>query len=163
MLTIDALVAAGDSLLGHTNPDPAGTIEWMRESITGDGRRGVRKLRAAIELMRSGVRSAAETRLRLLLHRAGLPEPQVNLRIYGTSGQFLAEGDLVYEKQRVIVEYEGDYHRTDVAKFRSDIHRRERMDDHGWSTIRVTADDLTLRPDETVSRVRLRLARSTRQ
>ena len=105
------------------------------------------------------MRSPQETRLRLLLLRGGLPEPQVNLPILGALGRFLAEGDLVYLEARTLLEYEGDLHRTDQRIFRKDILRRERLVDAGWWTIRITADDLALRPEETVERVRSTLLR----
>ena len=72
--------------------------------------------------------------------------------------RFLGEVDLLYRAQKVVIEYEGDYHRTDKAKWRSDVVRYERMQDAGYRVIRVTADDLEDRPAETVARVRAALA-----
>jgi very-short-patch-repair endonuclease len=99
--------------------------------------------------------------LRLMLVDAGLPEPQVNVRLTARDGSFLAEGDLVHVSARVVLEYEGDQHRTDKRVFRNDIRRRERYEDAGWSVIRVTADDMDLATNrrEMLARVRQRLAR----
>ena len=100
--------------------------------------------------------------LRLLLVDAGLPEPEVNVRLLAPDGSFLAEGDLVYRSARLVLEYEGEHHRTDKKVFRSDIRRRERYEDAGWSVIRVTADDMDVPGNnrELVERVRLRIGRA---
>ena len=62
--------------------------------------------------------------------------------------------DLSWPEFLVVVEYEGDPHR-DKDRFRRDIHRLERLADHQWLVVRVSADDLLLRPEETVSRMRV--------
>jgi len=83
----------------------------------------------------------------------------VNERIFDGAGRFVAEGDLVYPDHRVLLEYEGDHHRTDLRQFRKDIHRRERLVELDWWMIRITADDLVLRPEETVARIAATLHR----
>jgi very-short-patch-repair endonuclease len=157
LLPLAELIAAGDSLLakGRRGPDlrPALLAAADDRNRPCSGR-----LLEAIALVRPGVRSAQETKLRLLLIDAGLPEPEVNGDIHSPFGAFVAECDLVYRRARVVVEYEGDYHRTDQQTWRSDIVRYERLQELGWRVIRVTADDLRLRPAETVARVRAALA-----
>lgn len=161
-LGVDALVTAADALVAVGTIAPQRTLEAMTAALRVDSRRGVIALRSAFELVRPGTRSPAETRLRLLLLRAGIREPLVNQRVYARDGTFLGEGDLVFPEERLIIEYEGDYHRTDLRKFRDDIHRRERFEDERWSVLRLTADDLNGRSVETVERVRRRLRRSSR-
>ncbi|MDQ1512477.1 MAG: hypothetical protein QOC59_319 [Microbacteriaceae bacterium] len=159
LLSPDDLVAAGDGLVAHGQPDPEGTLDRLRSASEDAARPCSARLKRAVVLIRPGVRSPRETKLRLLLTGAGLPEPGINTAIRSPSGGFLAEGDLVYVAERVLLEYEGDYHRTDRAKWRSDIVRYERLQDLGWRVIRVTADDLDVRPRETIARVRQALAR----
>jgi hypothetical protein len=108
--------------------------------------------------VRVGTESPGETRLRLLLESAGLPAPQSNLEVFD-GDRFVARVDLAYPVPRVAVEYEGDIHRVDQATWRKDIRRRERLEDIGWRTVRVTADDLA-RPAELIARLR-RLLPST--
>jgi very-short-patch-repair endonuclease len=105
------------------------------------------------------VRSPRETRLRLLVLDSGLPEPEINYWIYDDRGRFLTESDLVYPREKVVLEYEGDHHRTDVKQWRKDIARRESLEDAGWRVIRVSADDLDLYPDRLITRIRRALAR----
>ncbi|BDZ47005.1 DUF559 domain-containing protein [Naasia aerilata] len=158
MLTVDELIEVGDALLskGTARRDEAAAA--MSAAVQLDDRPCIGRLRDSWAEVRPGVRSPGETRLRLLLVRAGLPEPSLNERIYDRNGAFVAECDLVYRRARLVIEYEGDYHRTDVRTFRNDIVRRERLEDEAWTTVRVTADDLAQRPAETVSRIASRLA-----
>jgi very-short-patch-repair endonuclease len=159
MLRVEELVAAADSLLTPAVLRPEAALAALVRAAAVPGRRGSTALRAALELVRPGVRSAQETALRLMVMREGLPEPAVNQRIYDPSGRFVAEGDLVYPDHRVLLEYEGDYHRTDLRQFRKDIHRRERLVELDWWVIRITSDDLALRPEETVARIAATLRR----
>lgn len=51
---------------------------------------------------------------------SGLPEPSCNLTI-GTNDYPIGRVDLVYERFKVIIEYEGDQHRTDKWQWNLDI------------------------------------------
>jgi very-short-patch-repair endonuclease len=59
---------------------------------------------------------------------------------------------------RVVLEYKGRHHVTDAEQYVRDIHRYERMQEHGWRVMRFTKEDLTDRPEETVRRIRRVLA-----
>jgi hypothetical protein len=73
------LVVVADGLIkaGHTSPS-----RLVETATQWDGR-GCRLARRAAALARKGVDSPQETRIRLLLVLAGLPEPRVNLIIRG--------------------------------------------------------------------------------
>lgn len=161
LLTVDELIEVGDALVARTNPDAGRTWVAMQAAVGADDRPCVGRLRDAFAEVRSGVRSPGETRLRLLLVRSGLPQPLLNERILDGEGRFIAECDLVYPAAKLVIEYEGDYHRTDVRAFRNDIVRRERLEDAGCSVLRVTSDDVTHRRAETVARITRRLADRT--
>jgi hypothetical protein len=94
--------------------------------------------RRAAGLVRERVDSPQETVLRLCLVLAGLPEPSCNLTI-GTNDYPIGRVDLVYERLKVIIEYEGDQHRTDKWQWNLDIGRQEEFMAAGWTVIRVTA------------------------
>ncbi len=157
-LDVDDLVVMGDGLLRRKHPFAA--REELRIAF-GSHRRivGANRVRAALELVRPGTDSARETMTRLLLVRAGLPEPVHNLPIRDELGRVIAHGDLVWPDGRVIVEYEGDHHRTDQWQFSIDIDRIGRLQALGWHVIRVDAV-LLARPRVLVDRVRRALARS---
>jgi very-short-patch-repair endonuclease len=141
-LSVTDLVVAGEALLAKDRPDRHRMLERLQEVAADPDRPFHRRLQTAAVLLRVDSRSAGETRFRLLLTRSGLPEPRINLRIYDASGSFVGEGDLVYEKERVLIDYEGDVHR-ERKQFRKDIGRVEDFTDAGWRVIRATGDDLT--------------------
>lgn len=161
LLSEDELVVAGEALLAKGRSRVRRTLENL-VSVAGDPTRHFHaKLAAAAGRLRIGSRSAAETRFRLFLVRNGLPEPEVNVRLYRGNGRFLAECDLVYRRERVAVEYEGDGHR-EKQQFRRDITRVEALQDEGWHVVRVTEDDATRDPVATVGRIRRALQRRAR-
>jgi very-short-patch-repair endonuclease len=51
--------------------------------------------------------------------------------------------DFLWREARVIVEYEGDQHRTDRRQWQNDIHRVRLLEGLGWKVIRITASDLS--------------------
>jgi hypothetical protein len=160
-LTVDDLVVAADYLLTGDEPysgdAPPTTLERLDSAIGRHGRmRGVRSLRAARDLARYGSLSPQETRMRLLLTAAGLPEPELNLRVFADE-TMVAMVDLAYPEQRVAIEYLGDHHRTRVGVYRDDILRRERLAAAGWTAVYTTADDLRS-PAPLLARVRRLLA-----
>ncbi len=50
--------------------------------------------------------------------------------------------DLVYLAFKIIIEYEGDQHRTDRAQWNRDIDRHEDFARDHWTLIRVTSERL---------------------
>jgi hypothetical protein len=142
VLGVEDLVVAGDFLIRRGVPDVDAVLKRLRTAAGAVRRRGSESLQIALSLLRPGVRSPRESLLRVVLVLAGLPEPEVNARLFRPDGTYLGEGDLVYRKERLVLEYEGDQHRTDRGQFRYDIERYERFREAGWTVIRVTADDL---------------------
>ena len=151
LLTPTDLIVVGDFFV--SGRQPLTTRESLARAIAvTPGRRGIARARRAIDRVRVGTESPDETRLRLLLESAGLPAARSNLEVFD-GDRFVARVDLAYPDARVAVEYEGDIHRVDRAVWRRDIRRRERLEDIGWRTVRVTADDLA-RPAELIARLR---------
>jgi hypothetical protein len=100
------LVVLGDSLVrrGRVTPEVL-----VRAAIAFRGR-GCRLARRAAALVRPEVDSAMETRLRLLMVLAGLPEPVVNHKVRWPDGRVRFRFDLSYPDARVVVEYDGWQH-----------------------------------------------------
>jgi len=137
---LDDLVAAADHLVSSSHPladaaDLRSEIERM-----GDVRGGI--LRAACALSRGGVRSPRETRLRLLLRRADLPEPEVAWNLFDQRGAFVAELDLAYPRYRLAVEYDGRVHAENGRQFARDADRWASIRALGWQHERVLAHHL---------------------
>ncbi len=156
LLPRGALITVADFLCA--GKEPRYTPLDLRIAVAHlKGRRGSRALREAAALARAKVDSPKETEARLLIVDAGLPEPIVNFELTDASGSFVARVDLSWPDVRVCVEYEGDGHRTDKRRFRADITRRERIEDHDWRVIRITDDDLKNGGRELLKRVRAAL------
>jgi len=119
------------------------------------GRRGIRRARAALEMVDPGAESPRETWLRLLIIRAGLPWPQSQIAVRNEYGVVIAEVDMGWEALKIAVEYEGDHHRTDRRVFNNDIHRMDALIELGWIVIRVTVEDT---PASIIQRIRVALA-----
>ncbi|MGN6299481.1 MAG: DUF559 domain-containing protein [Angustibacter sp.] len=153
-LGVDDLVVVGDHLLRRRL---ASRRALEATIVDRAGRRGVRRLQRALPLLVAGADSPMETRLRLLLVRAGLPIPYVNRDVV-EDGAWLARPDLSYPAQRIAIEYEGDQHRSDRRQWKSDKTRRRLLEDVGWLVIEVIDDDVYRTPELTVARVRAALA-----
>ncbi|NQX04210.1 DUF559 domain-containing protein [Rathayibacter sp. VKM Ac-2856] len=156
--SLDELVVLGDALV---RPDEEGRRHGLRVDLeilaarTARYRgRGGRRAREAIGFVRVGSESPKETLLRLLLIRAGLPEPELNVELYDADGVFVARVDLLYRDQWVVVEYDGDQHRTDIRQYERDIARSEAIQALGYRHIRVRLSGLLEHPEATAARVR---------
>ena len=142
------LVVLGDSLVRTTNLTPAELVKGA--ASPGRYRRHARR---AASLVRAGVDSGPETRLRLLLVLAGLPEPEVNIVIYDRDGVVLRRIDLGYRRQMVGVEYDGRHHAENDEQWAADITRREDFDDWSWRLVTVISPGLWKEPGTTLRRV----------
>lgn len=134
-LSLVQLVILGDALVRRKHP-LATTAEMIAAVGNAAGRRGHRRLSAALALVRARTDSPRETRTRLWLVWGGLPEPVVNSVIRNQFGGFLTFGDLVYEQYRVIVEYDGGQHFQEEGAI-SDVDRLEALMALGWRVVRI--------------------------
>jgi Protein of unknown function (DUF559) len=141
------LAAAGDWLV---RLDLTSASELTTFAATFAGRHRARVRRAAA-LVCERVDSPRETRLRLCLVLAGLPQPTCNV-VLGDAEFPIGRVDLAYLRWKVIIEYEGDQHRTDRRQWNIDINRQEEFTAVGWTVIRVTAEAMR-RPRSVVRRV----------
>ncbi|MGG7306141.1 DUF559 domain-containing protein [Curtobacterium sp. AB451] len=158
MLTIDELIVLGDAIV--TEPRCRTTIDDLRSALVRAGARaGVRKLRTAIELVRVGAGSPQETRARLAIVRAGLPEPELQVEVRDEAGSFIGRVDMAYPRHRVLIEYEGDHHRTDAAQWASDLRRYREVERLGWVVVRWSRSDLTRYLGEAIGHLRSVLTR----
>ncbi|MET0673839.1 MAG: hypothetical protein ABWY37_10130, partial [Microbacterium pygmaeum] len=66
--------------------------------------------------------------------------------------------DLGYPDARVVLEYQGDHHRSDRKQWLDDLHRVQLMQDAGYHVIQVGAHDLVPDCSDLAARVRRALA-----
>lgn len=159
LLPLDELVVAGDHLvldpfvLDPRDVRPYATIAEVDRAVREFSGRGARACAAALRLIRVGAESRPETLLRLLLWRAGFPEPALNIQLTDAAGRTLGRGDLVYPLWRTVVEYDGDQHRTDTRQYDRDITRIDSFVNAGWRVVRVRKRGLFFAPRDTIARV----------
>jgi hypothetical protein len=162
-LPLRDLVALGDFFcrawragFGRPTPGmpPLATVDELRAALESGRRRGGVTLRHALGLVREDSWSPRESRVRLELVMAGLPEPELNVDLADDHGRFLGCVDLVYRKQRVVIEYLGMFHASSWA---ADVERIAAPRAAGWTVIEVTAP-LLANPHELVRRVANALA-----
>lgn len=149
VLELVDLVVAGDNMLrvfGITAATLRAELDRLRCYWSGAAR-------FAAGFVRDGVRSPMESRLRMLLVLAGLPEPRVNLTIRNDDGEIVFMFDLAYEQARVAVEFEGRHHVEVVRQWEKDIDRDERAELSGWRLVKITSNGLFVEPGRTVDRV----------
>jgi hypothetical protein len=115
------LVIAGDSLVKANDLDPQAFVA-AADAYQG---RNAKRARRAASLVRAGVDSPMETRIRLLVVLAGLPEPQVNFIVRVAGGKWRWRFDLCYPEYKLIIEYDGRRHAFDTEQWGDDLERRE--------------------------------------
>lgn len=150
------LVVAGDALVRWHGLDP----QRLRAVVERAPRRVRRLAQRAAGYVRVGVDSPMETRLRMLIVLAGLPEPEVNHTLYRADGRVRFRFDLGYPDLKLAVEYDGRQHRDDLDQWDSDLSRRDWLDAEGWALVPVVARGIYRRPDQTLRRVREALQRA---
>lgn len=113
--------------------------------------RGIRRLRATLELADGGAESPQETRLRLILIRGGLPRVATQIPVANERGRIVRRIDMGWPQWMVGVEYDGEQHWKDPAVHEDDIDRLEFLARKGWLIVRVSARHMRV-PSEVVRR-----------
>ncbi|UUZ60810.1 hypothetical protein [Nocardioides sp. B-3] len=143
------LVVAGDWMVRRQG---VRISQLKRAAKKAPGRAGL-LARQAARFVRARVDSPMESRLRMLVVLAGLPEPVVNVSIRDEDGMEIRRYDLSWPEVRVVVEYDGRHHVERIEQWESDLERREAIDDDDWRILVVVAAGVYKRPEETVNRV----------
>jgi hypothetical protein len=135
------LVAVGDCIanrMADRSPDHPAFSEVLAKRVRP---RGLRTLESALALIRYGSRSPMESFTRILFVQAGFPEPRINVALGDEDGEWLLTGDLVWDDQRVVLEYQGLHHASRVQRSH-DADRAGVAMDHGAVIIEAYAEDL---------------------
>ncbi|WP_188756411.1 hypothetical protein [Microbacterium album] len=132
---LDDLIVAADALV--TPQRRLASVTELQAEIEemGDVRGGL--LMRALREVRAGSESPGETRTRLLLVRAGLPEPELNIEIFDDRGLFIARLDMAYPRYRVAVELDGRQHAEDARQFARDADRWAAIRAADWDLVRI--------------------------
>lgn len=148
VLPLDSRVAIADSLIrtprfGYEGRSHAwSTIDALRQLVDRrTGSPGVRAARRALDLARVGADSPQETRARLAFGFAGVPEPALNQVIIHPSGYPRMQPDFMWEREKLIAEYDG------ITHFEGDRAARDQdrslvLRDMGFAVISLYRDHL---------------------
>ncbi|MEV8218552.1 hypothetical protein AB0O65_02195 [Microbacterium sp. NPDC077391] len=139
----DAIVGIPRDERGIRHPERAGaTIEQLQASIDAGSRPGLKKLRAALERIRVGCSSPLETDYRLDAEDARLPEPELDVEIFDARDRRVGISEFVYRQYSVVVEIEGDHHRSSKHQWNRDLQKYRDYASAGWEVVRLTAHDV---------------------
>lgn len=166
-LEVRDLVAIGDQLVRRPRARFEGrTRPWSSpDSLAAlvaahPGFRGVARARKALAMVRIGADSPAETRLRLALIAAGLPDPELQIRL-DPDNPYSPSADLGYRWARIAVQYDGDHHRS-KDQLASDNRRDLAFTLAGWTYLKFDWTDYRDGFGRAVGLVRQSLARAGR-
>lgn len=134
-LGFEDLVALGDSIAKERSP--LATVAELRRAVAAHaGQRGHRRLLAAAHALHPRAWSRPETIVRLGFEALGVPEPWCNVPVV-LAGVTLAP-DVAFWRSGVLIEVEGDQHRTDRAQWLTDLARYNLLQRLGLEQYRVT-------------------------
>lgn len=150
LLSLVDLVVVGDAMLRVFD---IRATRLVQECEASNGRSACAARKAAA-FVRDEVDSPMETRLRMLIVLAGLPEPVVNHKIRDEHGNVVIRLDLSYPDLKLIIEYDGRQHAEDTGQWNRDLERREIFDDTQWRILVVTAKGIYREPTRTLARIR---------
>ena len=156
-LSIDELTAVIDFVItGDIRRPPLSDLLGMKAYLARhEHHPGIVRLRRAAVQARAGSWSPRETQLRLLVTRAGIPEPELNVPLLLPDHRTVIP-DLGWPAYRVAAEYNGAHHNRPGQR----IHDLRRIDDYldiGWTTVNIEKTELLQHPDSAVFRVAQRL------
>lgn len=147
-------IALGDAILHRPRiagtqrleRPPLATREELLASVHAHHRRHQPRLNALIDEVSPHCASAPESHLRLFLHEIGYAPESLDLDIRDHQGRFVGCTEFAYPSVGILVEYEGDHHRTDKRQWNRDIEKYAAYAALGWQVVRVTAEMLYQRP-----------------
>jgi hypothetical protein len=149
MVDLVDLVCVGDSIVRRGWATPADLCAACANSADiGAGR-----AQRAAAYVRSGIDSPMETRVRLLIVLAGLPEPEVNIVIRNHDGSIAAQLDLGYRALKIAILYDGRLHADDLTQWEFDIEQRDGLVELDWRVLIVTSKGVFKVPGLTLDRI----------
>ena len=154
-LSLVDVVVLADAVLRLPGVEPESARASWSSSGAGPGR-----ARDLVGLVDAGAESAMESRLRVLLVLAGLPQPVAQFEVVACGRR--RRLDLAYPDLKIAVEYDGDHHYVTEAQKHADIEREMSLRTEGWEVIRVVSHGIYRDPAGTVKAVAAALERRGR-
>lgn len=140
-------VALGDAIV-HEGYASVAAVGRAAQRVGGAA--GAR-VREAANLVRAGVISPRETRLRLLMIFSGLAEPVIAHEVVAAGRR--RSLDTAYPEWKVAVEYDGRHHVERDLQWSEDIERHEELGEEEWKIVTVTGLQMW-EPERVLRRIR---------
>ncbi|MCO5974003.1 type IV toxin-antitoxin system AbiEi family antitoxin domain-containing protein [Actinoallomurus soli] len=121
---------------------------------------GIDRARAVIDFADPRARSPLESVTRVMFAEQGLPPPEVGVLI-GEDDEIFTEVDFLWSDQRTIAEADGLAKYTDPGKLRAEKLKQERLEEMGFTVVRLTWRQVTEHPEESAARIRRAFVRGT--
>jgi very-short-patch-repair endonuclease len=135
-------------------------VDGLRAGLAAVGRRhGVGRARSILEAVGGVPHSEMEARVHRLLRDAGIGGWTANAAVHDADG-LVGYVDLLFTRQRVVVELDGRAYHTDPERFQRDRERQNRLVALGYVVLRFTWDDVVHRGAGLLAQVRDALARA---
>ena len=154
---VDAVVA-GDAALRRGRTDRHALDRMLRDCA---GWPGLRRARAAVELLDPRSESPLESASRVCLSHLDVPPPEPQMEIARASGHIVARVDFLWEQYGIVGEVDGrDKYRGDpLRSFDDQRERQARLEDLGLIVVRWGIGEV-LRPERLAEKLHLAFARS---
>jgi hypothetical protein len=124
----------------------------VKDLVAIRGRKGATTVRRILADGHVPTRSEFEDAVLDLLDRGGFPRPDVNTPIMVAGRRIVP--DFRWPEKRLVIEADGrQWHDNDLAR-EDDAERQARLEAAGERVIRVTWEQVLLRPDQTIARIR---------
>jgi hypothetical protein len=134
-------------------------LEMARMVRPQSGRRGIVAARELLPLASPLAESPMESEARLVMLDGGLPPPVLQYEVVDLNGRTWRL-DFAWPDHRVAAEYDGvDWHSGPDA-FRRDRRRSSALQELGWSTVAIVAEDVRYRPGQLIRRLEMQLRRA---
>lgn len=135
------------------------TRSQLAEDVrTRFGRSGTPNLLHVLALASTGAASAAELALHRLLRSAGITGWRANARVLDRTGRIIARVDVLFGRERVVIEVDGFAAHSGREAFVQDRRRQNALVNAGYRVLRLTWADLTDSPRQAIAAIRQALA-----
>lgn len=119
---------------------------------------GTPQLLRILALTGTGAASVAELGLHRLLRSAGLTGWAANVTVRARSGRVIAVVDVLFARQRLVIEVDGYAAHAGRSAFVQDRRRQNALVNAGYRVLRVTWSDLRDRPHEVIAEIEVALS-----
>lgn len=128
--------------------DPTEIEQVLSRNPRCRGSRPVLTLIALLQPAQDGTKSYLERLFLTLIRKAGLPIPEVNVRVENR------ERDFVWRDCRVVIEVDGYAHHCSRAAMRRDKARDRELTAALWRPVRFTYEEVAFEPDATAAELK---------